>query len=283
MNRKLDLALCRSLLFVPAHVPRFVDKAMHCGADAVVLDLEDSVPAAQKAQARTTLAASVKRLDQAGVPALVRVNRDPAHARADVDAALAAGAAALVLPKIDIGAQIDELASASAGAAPLVVQVESALALAHLDEIATTQGVVGMGLGADDFCTSIGATPSQDSLLLPTQMVLHAARRAGIAPLGFAGSIAEYRDLAAFRLLVRQASGLGCRGAFCIHPDQIPVLREEFAPSARELDEARAVLAAYDAGVAQGRGAVALHGRMIDAPVAARARALLGLAVEFRA
>jgi citrate lyase subunit beta/citryl-CoA lyase len=270
----VELADCRSLMFVPAHVPRFVAKAGAAGADALILDLEDSVPADRKPAARAALAGAVAALLDPSRSVLVRINHDDANAAADIAAARGVGAQGLVLPKIDTPSQVARL-SVLAGALPLVVQVESALALAHLDAIASAPGVVAMSLGADDFCASTGATPGLESLLLPTQLVLYAARRAGITPLGFAGSISEFRDLGRYRELVAQGRRLGFRGAMCIHPAQVPVLHEEFAPSAAEIEQARAVVAAYGKGVAQGRGAVALDGRMIDAPVVAQARAIL--------
>src|SRR5688572_6691663 len=117
----LVLERCRSLLFVPAHVRRFVDKAAGSGADAVILDLEDSVPPERKAEARQHLAAAVSHLAAQRLPVLVRVNHDDANAPADLDAALAAGVQALVLPKIDTAAQLARLAARIQGRASFVV------------------------------------------------------------------------------------------------------------------------------------------------------------------
>ena len=279
-----ELDDCRSLLYVPAHVPRFVEKAGRCGADGAVLDLEDSVPATQKDAARAALPQAVAALSRAGLAVFVRINHDDALAPLDIAAAVRAGAHGLVLPKVDTAAQVAALArrvdeaEAAAGARgriAFVAQVESVHALPHLDEIACAPRVAGLNLGADDFCFSAGAVPSLDALALPTQLLLFAARRAGVVPLGFAGSVSDYGDLEAFRVLIRHARLLGFRGALCIHPDQVAVLNQEFAPGADEIAQAREIVEAYEAAVAAGRGAAAWRGRMIDAPVVARARALL--------
>lgn len=284
----LDLRQCRSLLYVPAHVPRFVEKAGNCGAEAVVLDLEDSVPLEQKPAARAALPAAAAALSARGVPVLVRVNQDAAQAPADLDAAVIAQVQGLVLPKTDTAAQVQDFAQRVSaleiarglkpGHIQFLAQVESVHALPHLDAIALTPRVCALNLGVDDFCQSVGATPSLDSLLLPTQLLLYAARRAGIVPLGFAGSVSDYADLDAFRRLIRHARGLGNRGALCIHPNQVRILNQEFAPSAEEIADARGVIEAYEKALAEGRGAAAYRGRMVDAPVVARARATLSRA-----
>ena len=94
-------------------------------------------------------------------------------------------------------------------------------------------------------------------------------------PFGFPGSIADYADLEAFRGTIRLARQLGFVGAFCIHPDQVAVLNQEFVPSAAEVEEARAVLAAYETALREGRAAASHNGRMIDPPVVARAEEIL--------
>jgi citrate lyase subunit beta/citryl-CoA lyase len=110
---------------------------------------------------------------------------------------------------------------------------------------------------------------------MPKQTAVFAARAAGIMPLGFIGSIAEFHDLDAFRETIRRSRRFGFIGASVIHPSQIAILNEEFRPSAAEIDHASRVVAAYDRALADGVGAVTVDGRMIDVPVVDRARLLL--------
>ena len=110
---------------------------------------------------------------------------------------------------------------------------------------------------------------------MPKQMAVFAARAAGIMPLGFIGSIAEFHDLDGFRQTIRRSRRFGFIGASVIHPSQVPTLNEEFRPSAQEVDHARRVVAAYDKALAEGVGAVTVDGKMIDVPVVERAGLLL--------
>lgn len=276
----------RSMLFLPAHVEKFVASAHRRGADACILDLEDSVPLTHKALARDSLAAGVAAVTRSGGAALARINADPALLAADVEAAVRAGVAALVLPKVEQADQVREIAAFvdrieaknATAAAPtrLIAQIEDVRALPVLDQIATSsERLLGMILGSEDFSASAGMEPTPETLLWPNQMVAFACRRAGILPLGFPGSIADYRDLHAFRNTIRFARQLGFVGAFCIHPDQVAVLNEGFSPSAAEQEHARGLLAAWAQAQAEGRGACEYRGRMVDPPVVTRAEEVL--------
>ena len=110
---------------------------------------------------------------------------------------------------------------------------------------------------------------------MPKQMAVIAARAAGIMPLGFIGTVAEFHDLDGFRSTIRRSRRFGFIGASVIHPSQVPILNEEFRPSAEEVDHARRVVAAYGKALAEGVGAVTVEGKMIDVPVVERARLLL--------
>jgi citrate lyase subunit beta/citryl-CoA lyase len=106
-------------------------------------------------------------------------------------------------------------------------------------------------------------------------MAVFAARTAGIMPLGFIGTVAEFRDLDGFRQTIRRSRRLGFIGASVIHPSQVPILNEEFRPNPNEVDHARRVLAAHDRALAEGVGAVTVDGKMIDVPAVERARLLV--------
>jgi citrate lyase subunit beta/citryl-CoA lyase len=198
----------RSLLFVPAHVDRFVARAHERGADGVILDLEDAVPAAEKPAARGKLAASVAGIQRNGTAALVRVNHGIRHLAQDLEAAVVSGLAALVLPKVEEPGFVREVAEAVAeleverglppGGVRFVLQVETPGALFVLPAIAAAHPrILAMTLGPEDYSASVGGVPEADTLFTPNYAVLCAARAAGVIPLGFVGSIGDYADIGA--------------------------------------------------------------------------------------
>lgn len=281
-----SIPVWRSMLFIPAHVDKFVAKAHTRGADAYILDLEDSVPAIAKQAARGMIAAGAARVAQSGAAAIVRVNQPWAMTALDLEAAIGGGVAAIVLPKVNDGeyvraatAKIDALEAQrgiAAGHTRLIAQIEDVAALPRLDEIAASSPrLMGMILGSEDFSATAGMEPIPAALFAPNQQVLFACRRAGILPFGFPASIADYSDLVVFRATIKLARQLGFVGAFCIHPTQVAVLNEEFTPSPQEIEYARGVIAAYEQALREGRGAAEYHGKMIDPPVVARAQELL--------
>ncbi|RWM14266.1 MAG: CoA ester lyase [Mesorhizobium sp.] len=276
----------RSLLFVPAHVPRFVEAAHERGADGVILDLEDSVPQDQKDESRRQLSASVAKVGGRGAYVLVRVNRGLRALAADLDAAVVAGVDALVLPKTDSAAWVIEIANAvselerernlALGRIRFLAQIETPAALQSLSAIASAHPrMVGMALGPEDFSASVGGAPEFDLLLTPNLSVLFAARAAGLLPLGFIGSISEFSDNDRLHEAAAHARRLGFTGALAIHPNQVAIFNEAFSPSPQELEWARRVLAAEKDATAQGRGAFALDGKMVDPPVIQRAREII--------
>lgn len=276
----------RTALFIPVHIEKFVAKAHTRGADAYILDMEDSVPLAQKESARECIIPAAKTVAQDGADALVRINIEESLAMKDLEASVDDSVKAIVVPKVESAAQIlrlaakiDELEHAkgmSIGHTSMIAMIESVDALPNLDEIAASHPrVVAMTLGSEDFSATAGMQPLPQTLLLPNQMLAFACRRANIMPLGFPGSIADYSDIDAFRETIVFAKQLGFVGAFCIHPKQVTVLNEVLTPSAEEIEHAEGLLNAFDEGIAQGKGAVEYKGKMIDLPVVERAKELL--------
>lgn len=280
-----QLASIRSLLFIPANVQSYIDKAHTRGADAIILDLEDSVPESEKADARQHISKNAALLNQHGLPVFVRVNNHPDHLTKDLTAVIGINVNAIVVPKVETAAEINRIAHVidcieaahdiGRGLNDVIVQIESVNALPNLDSIAGARRVAGMTLGSEDFCSSAGAIPTGETLYHPNQLVLFACRRAGIVPLGFPGSIAEFSDLETFHHIVRRGRDMGFRGALCIHPNQAKVLNQVFSPSDEELSDAQGVITAYENALADGRAATKYNGQMIDAPVVARAQALI--------
>jgi citrate lyase subunit beta/citryl-CoA lyase len=281
-----DLPVWRSMLFVPVTARRFVDGAARRGADAIILDLEDSVAASEKASARTLVAEAAGIVSRGGADVVVRINRPLRLAVRDIEAAVGPGVLALALPKCDSAEHVQLLAEivdeveAERGMAPgttrLFAMVESAAAFFRIAEIARAhKRLVALTLGAEDFATSAGILPEAEALTMPKQTAVFAARAAGIMPMGFIGSIAEFHDLDAFRATIRRSRRFGFIGASVIHPSQIAILNEEFRPGAGEVDHASRVVAAYDKALAEGVGAVTVDGKMIDVPVVERAKLML--------
>jgi len=285
----------RSLLYVPANNRRFIDKAHTRGADAVILDLEDSVPGPERARARAMLKDSARLVGGSGADVVVRVNRPDAEAGLDLAAAVIPEVTALMLPKCDDAAHVRGLAkrvaaleagrSMKAGSVRFVVMVESPKALFRAEEIAAADPrVVAAVLGGEDFAAAAGMVPDPETLYLPKLLVMLAARAAGVMPLGMIGTVADYRDLEAVRRIIRRSRKFGFEGASCIHPSVVPLLNQEMRPSADEVARARRIVGEYKAAEAKGLGAIAVDGMMVDVPVAVRAEALLArhAAIEAR-
>ena len=282
------------MLFVPVLNEKFLAGAASRGADCIQLDLEDSIPLARKTEARAAVRAAAETLASQGIDVVVRINRPWRMAIADIEASVGPAVVALNLPKVpDVGhvcavAEIlDELEAErglARGHTRLVVMIETPGGLIDMAAIATASDrVVAMTVGAEDLALAMGMEPVEDALYVPNVQAVAAARAAGILPIGYVGTVAEYEDEARFRETAERARRLGFAGGFCVHPKQVPILNAAFSPSAAEVAEAKALIAAYDAALAAGNGAVNHNGRMIDQPVAERARALLTRAAAIAA
>ncbi|MGA8552707.1 MAG: CoA ester lyase [Stellaceae bacterium] len=280
------LPVWRSLLFVPVTAQRFVDGAARRGADAIILDLEDSVAATEKERARGLVPEAAEIVSRGGADVVVRINRPLRMAVRDIEAAIGPRVMALALPKTENAAHVRLIAEivdevegergVIVGTTRLIAMVETAAAFFHIAEIARAHPrLCALNLGAEDFATSAGILPEAEALSMPKQMAVFAARAAGIMPLGFIGSIVEFHDLDGFRQTIRRSRRFGFIGASVIHPSQVAILNEEFRPNAGEIDHARRVLAAYDKALAEGVGAVTVDGKMIDVPVVERARQMV--------
>jgi citrate lyase subunit beta/citryl-CoA lyase len=294
MSAARTLPTWRSLLFVPVNVPRFVEKAPTIEVDAIQLDLEDSIPLDEKERARALVPTAAAQVNKGGADVVVRINRPLGMAVRDIEASICPEVTALALPKVsgpdhirllaEHVAEVEAQRGLPEGHTRFIAMVETADAVFRLREIAGADSrVIAITLGGEDFATSAGMEPEPEGLLLPKQMTVFAAAAAGILPLGFVGSIAEFKDVERFRATIRRSKRLGFRGAACIHPLQAKVLNEEFRPSAEELSWARRVTEAYDVARAEGRGAVTVDGRMIDVPIVQRAEGLLAWAAALEA
>lgn len=268
----------RSLLYVPAHSARFIAKAHERGADAIILDLEDSVPEDAKDDARLALADAVTLVRRGGATVMVRINSGERQ-HEDALAACKAGADALYVPKVRSPGELGTLASrleavegqANRGPMSFVALIEDPAAVLNAGAIAQAQRLVGLSLGGEDLALALGAQPNPDVLHLPKLLVHYAAKAAGLLSFGLLRSVADYSDLAGITAAAREARAHGFDGATCVHPAVVPVLNAAFAPSKEELVWAERVLER----AAAGEGAFQLDGKMIDAPIIARARAFM--------
>lgn len=281
----------RSFLFVPADNAKLLASAIAKPADVVILDLEDGTHPNRKADARAQLAGSIRQLKDARKAAAVRINGDLNTAVTDLRAAVVAGLDLVLLPKVEhprdvqlLSALVGDLEAAAGmerGTVRFLLQIESCVALPRLHEIAAADGrTMGMMLGSEDFSLDCGGLPTPEALFAPSMMVLHAARAAGIQPIGFIASIAELGDVEQFSRTLQQARGLGFRGAVIVHPKFLDAVNACYTPSEAQLAEAREVVEAFDAALAQGQGAIKVQGKMIDKPVYRRALDLLREAEE---
>jgi citrate lyase subunit beta/citryl-CoA lyase len=284
------------MMFVPVNVEKFVDSAHTRGADVIILDLEDSILPKDKERARTLVAAAAPKVARSGADVVVRINRPWRLCLRDLEAVVSKEICALMLPKTEsadhvhmVAEVLDELEAERGlpnGHTKLVAMVESAAAFFRAPEIAASHArIVALTLGAEDFALSVGMVPEAEGLFYPKQQIVIAARAAGVLPLGFIGTVADFKDLDAFRATARRSRRLGFMGASVIHPSQIEILNTEFRPSPEEVQQARKVVTAFEAAAGGNQGAIQVDGKMVDIPVVERARGILARheAIEQRA
>jgi citrate lyase subunit beta/citryl-CoA lyase len=286
----------RSSLIMPVNQPRFVEKAYLRGADAIVLDLEDAVPPREKARARALVKDAIPLAARGGADVLVRVNKPVEMLVEDLDAAIHPGLNGIAVPKAESAAEIhmlDELVSywerrrgIPAGTVQLAVSVETAKGVLRAEEIATASPrLVSIGAGPEDLALDLGiesTVEGREFLYVKLRMVI-VANAAGVQPLGLMGTLADYRDLEGLARSAREAYRVGFRGAGVIHPAQVPICNQAYAPTAEQVAWARRVIAAFEEGVARGTASVAVDGRMIDIPIAEKAGRLLARAAAIEA
>ncbi len=285
----------RSMLYVPATSEKFIEKAHERGADAIKIDLEDAVALAEKPRARTLVRSAAKTAARGGADVLVRINRPLRMAVDDLEASVWPEVHGLVLPKVESADHIGFLAEIitelederdmQRGHIKLMALIETPRGYSNVRDIAnSSERLSAIALGQEDFSAEMGMVePEGMSLLSYYQTVQVAAREAGILPIGYPGSIAEFTDLELFKSNALIARKLGFDGGACIHPKQVPILNEAFTPTDDEIDRSERMVAAYDAAMAAGDGAVAFEGKMIDVPVVARAERILSIRDRIKA
>ncbi|MEP9379168.1 CoA ester lyase [Aquabacter sp. CN5-332] len=250
-------------LFVPGHRPERFAKAAAAGPDAVIIDLEDAVPADLKRDAQAAL-----RTDFCESPVLVRINAagTPWHA-GDLAAAARLRPAAVMLPKAEDPALISIIVADLGPGIPILALIETARGLAAARDIAAHPAVGRLVFGSVDLCADLGMAHVREALLFARCELVLASRLAGL-PAPIDGVTTNIEDAAAATSDARYARSLGFGGKLSIHPRQIAPIRAGFLPDAEEVAWAYRVLASGD-------GATTVDGAMVDEPVRIRARSIL--------
>ena len=272
----------RSLLFIPALATAMMAKAHERGADALVVDLEDSIPPERKREARPMAIEAVKSLARHGATVMLRVNASPDLWRDDLTGMPLDALTAVMLPKVESREQVNEFAAALAAATPraprIAALLETPRGVMAAFGIASHPALCALGFGAEDYAAAIGVDPMPQALTWPAQQVLTCAHAFGLQSWGLAASIADVHDLGTFEKSVQAARSMGFTGSVCIHPRQVAIVNAGFSPTAQELQWAARVVEADAVARAAGKAAVLLDGRMIDLPIVERARSWLAQA-----
>jgi citrate lyase subunit beta / citryl-CoA lyase len=262
----------RSMLFVPGNRPDLAAKAPRSAPDVIVLDLEDAVPPAAKADARESVRDAVRELDGT-VPVCVRVNPPTTTWFTDDVADLPESLAAVVVPKLESAAQLNQVTGVLAGRA-VVAGLETVRGVADARGLLRPP-VAACYFGAEDYVADLGGvrTAGNAEVAYARSYVAMAARLAGIPALDMV--TLDFGDHDRFVGEARDARALGYAGKLCIHPAQVSLANDAFRPTADEIDWARRLLAAFDEAGGQ---TIAFEGQMVDEVVAARARAIIASA-----
>ena len=287
----------RSLMFVPGHRERMVQRALGLGdfgrtdLDVAILDLEDGVPPSSKDEARRLVAEVLGRASQGGGGPLrfVRIRRALSDdGAADLDAIVRPGLDGIMAPKVTRADEVewlaDELdarerdAKIPHGTIRIIPSIETAAALLEAPRIArAADRVIGLAFGSEDFALDLGLPTKREGEAADLLYARSATVVAAVSAhkLAFDGIWPDIEDAAGLRADSLRARRLGFSGKTLVHPGQVAVVNEVFSPTAAEVEEARRVVRAFDDALGRGHGAVALDGRMLDAPVVDRARRVL--------
>ncbi len=284
------MQLMRSWLFVPGNRPRMIQKAPTLGADVIVYDLEDALPAAEKASGRKLVAEALE------APAgrslrYVRVEADPEPGLEDARAVVGPGLDGLVLPKVSDVSLLHrtdaalEALEAGAGLEPgsvrILAMIESARGLLAAPAIAAASPrMVGLFFGAEDFTLDLGVFASEeegpDEMLYARSAVAVAAASRGLVAVD--RIVPEFRTLEPLAADTKRARRLGFGGKGVIHPRQIACVHQSLAPSREQVEKAREVIQHFEQAHREGAGTLQVEGKMVDRPIVEKARRLLQMA-----
>ncbi len=279
----------RSRLYLPGNSPRLMLNAGIHQPDAVILDLEDSVAPDKKPEARLVVRNVLRGLKFYGAERMVRVNQIPAGLE-DLEYVVPHHVNLILLPKCETADQVkavdEKITQILAGAEldyPVYIMpiIESALGVVNAYQIAVaSERVAALAIGLEDYTADLGAQRTREgreSFFARNQLV-NAAKAAGIQAIDSVFS--DVADMEALREVVLEAKSLGFDGMGCIHPRQIKVIHEAFAPTEVEIEKAKKIVMAFDEALEKGLGVVSLESKMIDPPVVKRAQNTITIALD---
>lgn len=287
---KQQLAI-RSFLFTPGNHPRRVEKVFQSGADAVILDLEDAVAVAEKEATRQSVVEAFSaRLDSSCLR-YVRINSlDTPYSEEDVSVCVGEWLHGVVLPKVEGAEQLravdarlmqaEKEAGLETGSIDLMPIVETARGVEFANEIAlAVPRVSRLAFGGGDYTLDLDYewTADEEVLAYARARLSHASRVANIAP-PIDTVVLQIKDNDRFEASARRGRKHGFGGKLCIHPDQVPLANAVFTPSEEEIEQAKAVVAAFEAAEAEGSASIQLDGYFIDYPIVYKSQRILNLA-----
>ena len=276
-----------SRLYLPGNTPNLAINAGIHHPDAIILDLEDSVAPSKKSEARFMVRNMLRGIDFYGAERMVRINQVP-EGLADLDFIVPHQVNLILIPKCEsidqirqVNRRIEEIRKNSGVTYPIWLMpiIESAMGVMKALEIAQCENVVAMAIGLEDYTADLGVrrTAEGEESLFARSMIVNACKAAGIQAIDSVFS--DVGDMEGLRKNALKSKSLGFEGMGCIHPRQIRVIHEAFAPDEEEIEKAQKIVSAYLEAEAKGLGVVALGTKMIDAPVVKRARRLIDQAV----
>jgi len=285
-----SMQIIRSLLFVPGNRAKMLDKATGLKPDAVVPDMEDSVPTGEKQNARRLIASYLPTLAEAGHRIIPRVNAlNTGLMEEDLRAVIGPYVYGVSVGKIGNAADLRRVADTIGrmeidagvpfGSVAVAPWVETASAIVHVHAICTaSKRVVAIAFGGEDLTNDMGIqrTKSEREVEYPRRVAAIAARAARVLALDT--PYFDYMDTDGLKQNSIESRNLGFQGRFAIHPSQIEAINAAYAPSAAEIEHARRVVAAFEEAERRGSAATSLDGMVIDVPVVERARNALDAA-----
>ena len=281
--------LRRTMMFVPGNNPGMMADAHIYGPDSIMLDLEDSVSMMEKDTARLLVYNALKTIDYGDTEMVVRINPlNTPYGKKDIEAVVKAGVHVVRMPKTETADEVREVEAeiekvereiGAEGRTRIMAAIESALGVVNAYDIAiSSPRMMGIALGAEDYCANLKTQRSKegDELRLARETIVVAARAAGIDALDTVFS--NLNDMETLRREVEYIKTLGFDGKSIINPRQIEVVNEVFTPTEKDIEKAKAIVAAIKEAEKKGSGVIALNGKMIDRPVVIRAERTITLA-----
>ncbi|MBO6371143.1 citrate (pro-3S)-lyase subunit beta [Enterococcus faecalis] len=282
--------LRRTMMFVPGANAAMLRDAPLYGADSIMFDLEDAVSLKEKDSARVLVHSALKTFDYGNIEIVVRINALDAGGAEDIEAMVLAGVDVIRLPKtetaqdiIDVEAVITEVEQQNdipVGTTKMMAAIESAEGVLNAPAIAkSSTRLIGIALGAEDYVTNMKTRrhPDGQELFFARSMILHAARAAGIAAIDTVYSDVDNTE--GFEAEVRLIKQLGFDGKSVINPRQIPLVNTIYAPTEKEIQNAKEVIWGIREAEAKGSGVISVNGKMVDKPIVEQAERVIALAL----